>query len=481
MWGLRAGVPVGLVALGALVATAVAPPIAGAREPLDIRVFARVGQPGQPEAIAIGRDRTVYVGTNQQERGDSRAPSRIFAYSPTGTLIRDYVVTGQELSEDHGIQGLAIDGDGLLYALDRAARPRVFTLDPRTGEERDYATFRDVPSCMQAGRTTDCSDTAGDNPSGPNTATFGPDGNLYVTDIDQALIWRIRPGGGTPEVFFTDRRLENVFGPNGIQMLADGRTLLFAVTAQSPTAGNPTVGRLFKLPILPSGRPGELQGLYESRPFDGPDGFAVGASGKVYLALAGTSQLVVISPTGQELARFPDPAANQQMDPPVDAPASLAFLGDSVLVTNQSYPVGNPDHWAVLDVYAGEQGQPLFRPDLSGSRGSTGGGGAVPPGRSAPGTRAGLRLRLTYRRARARNGRPCARGRVRATLRGPARRATFQLDGRRVARDRRPPLRAIVYRPRRGTAGVHRVRVVATLDGRGPVAVSRRVRTCPAG
>src|SRR2546430_17708837 len=111
--------------LGVLLAAVPAPPPAGAqaaRPPLDIRGFAGVGAPGQPEAIAVARDQTVYVGTNQQQRGDTSAPSRIFAYAPNGALLRDYVVAGQDLNEDHGIQSVAIDADGLLYALDRSAR-----------------------------------------------------------------------------------------------------------------------------------------------------------------------------------------------------------------------------------------------------------------------------------------------------------------------------------------------------------------------
>jgi sugar lactone lactonase YvrE len=362
IWGERR---VAALALS-LLALAPAPAAAqGDREPLDIRVFARVPNPGQPEAIAVDLDGTVYVGTNQQQRGDSDAPSKVFAYSPSGTLLREYVVEGQDLDEPHGIQGLALDADGLLYALDRAADPRVITLDPETGEQRDYARFRDVPSCTLSGASNDCSDTIGDMESGPNTAAFDPDGSLYVTDIDQALIWRVPPGGGRPEVFFTDPRLENLFGPNGIQFMADGRTLLFAVTAQSPAAGNPTEGRLFTLPVKPDGSPGELGEFYRSRPFDGPDGFAIARSGNVYLAFAGANQLALISPTGEELARVPDPIENQQMDPPFDGPASVAFLGTSVLVTNQSFPAGNPDHWAVFDVFAGERGLPLFRPAVS--------------------------------------------------------------------------------------------------------------------
>ena len=273
------------------------------------------------------------------------------------------MLKGQPLDEDHGIQGLAIDGRGLIYVLDLSADPRVVVLDPATGAQRRYASFRDVPSCADAGRTTDCSATNGDNASGPDYETFAPDGSLYVTDIDQALIWRVPKGGGRAEVWFTDPRLESPYGPNGIQFMADGRTLLFVDSAINGKYGDPTTGALFKLPVGAGGRPGKLSLFWQSRPLDGPDGFALARSGNVYLALATADQVVLISPAGDEVARVPaTPAQNAQQEVPFDGPASAAFLGESVLVTNQSFPVGNPRSWAVLDVFAGEPGLPLFRP-----------------------------------------------------------------------------------------------------------------------
>jgi hypothetical protein len=53
------------------------------------------------------------------------------------------------------------------------------------------------------------------------------------------------------------------------------------------------------------------------------------------------------------------------MEVPLDGPASVAFLGRRLLVTNQTDPLagpGNPEHWALLDVFAGERGLPLYRP-----------------------------------------------------------------------------------------------------------------------
>jgi sugar lactone lactonase YvrE len=355
------------VALAVLVLAA--PASALAREPLDIEVFTRVGPPGQPEPIAIGPDGRIYVGTNQLGHGDKDAPSKIFAYSLHGELVEEYVIEGQPLDQDHGIQGLVFDRDGFLYALDRSANPRVVVLDPATGEQRDYATFRDVPPCSAA-PGDDCSQTALDGPAGPDYAVFSPSGDLYVTDIDQGLIWRVPRGGGPAEIWLSDPRLESLFGPNGIQFMADDRTLLFANTASNPNAGNPFTGRLYTVPVQPDGSPGPLTEVWESRPLDAPDGLAIARSGNVYVALAGSNQIVLLSPEFAELARVPaDPMANQEEEVPLDGPGSIVFLDDRLLVSNHSPIRGDPASWAILDVYAGETGLPLhypriFRPQL---------------------------------------------------------------------------------------------------------------------
>jgi sugar lactone lactonase YvrE len=354
-----------LFVLAALLPVGAAAGASKAREPLDLRVFARVPEPGQPEPIAIGRRGRVYVGTNQLGHGDADAPSKIFVYSRFGELRREYVVEGQNLSEDHGIQGLAFNRKWRrLFALDRSADPRVIVINPRTGRQRTYAHFRDVPPCSEVEGSTDCSATTGNAAAEPDYAAFGPGGALYVTDIEQALIWRVPRGGGSAHVWLTDPRLESVFGPNGIQFI-DRRTLLLAVTSTFPSAADPPAsGALFEVPLIGRGkRPGELELFWRSEEADGPDGFALGRSGTVYLALAGASQIAVISPAGEELARVPSsPIENLAQEIPVDGPGSLAFLGRRVLVSNHSPILGNPSSWAVLDLYAGERGLPLFRP-----------------------------------------------------------------------------------------------------------------------
>jgi sugar lactone lactonase YvrE len=349
--------------LAAVLLTVLAAPALG-REPLDITVFARIGPPGQPEPIAVGPDGRVYVGTNQLGHGDADAPSKIFAFSGEGELLREYELQGQPLAEDHGIQGLLFDGNGLLYVLDRSADPRVVVLDPVTSEQWRYASFRDVPPCTPLS-SGDCSEDTVDSPAGPDYGVFSPTGDLYVTDIDQALIWRVPPGGGNAEIWLTDPRLESIYGPNGIQFMADGQTLLFANTASNPLAGNPATGRLYTVPVQADGTAGPLTQVWESLPLDGPDGLAIAGSGNVYVALAGTNQVVLLSPQFTELARVPsDPLANQAEEIPLDGPGSVAFLGERLLVSNHSPIRGDPDSWAILDVFAGESGLPLHYPQI---------------------------------------------------------------------------------------------------------------------
>jgi sugar lactone lactonase YvrE len=385
--------------LAAVLLTVVSAP-ALAREPLDIGVFAKIGPPGQPEPIAIGPDGRVYVGTNQLGHGDADAPSKIFAFSAEGELLQEYELQGQPLDEDHGIQGLLFDGSGLLYVLDRSADPRVVVLDPVTGEQLRYASFRDVPPCTPVS-TGECAEDAVDSPAGPDYGVFSPSGDLYVTDVDQALIWRVPPGGGEAEIWLTDRRLESVFGPNGIQFMADGRTLLFANTASNPFAGDPTTGRLYTVQVQDDGTAGPLTQVWESLPLDGPDGLAIGRSGNVYVALAGANQVALLSPEFAELARVPsDPLANQQEEIPLDGPASLAFLGERLLISNHSPIRGDPDSWAILDLFAGESGLPLHYPVIPGS--PLGGGTATAPSGPTGERAAALKKCKKKRTARAR-------------------------------------------------------------------------------
>jgi hypothetical protein len=219
-----------------------------------------------------------------------------------------------------------------------------------------------------------------DLPPEPDYAVWGADGSLYVSDYQQALIWRVPPGGGAAQVWLADPRLDGEqFGTAGLALTADHRTMLVAQGSSAGAAaggtaggGNPSTGKLYSVPIAADGTPGPLRQLWESRPADAPDGIAVAASGNVYMALVGptANQVVELAPDGTEITRYPSVAATGDNGSPVpfDDPSSVRFLGTGIVVANQSYVAGNPQHWAVLDVEVGEAGLPEYVPPGAGVR-----------------------------------------------------------------------------------------------------------------
>ena len=346
------------LAAAALLALAAAPS-AGARERYDVQTLAKVPPPGQPALALVAADRTIYEGTFTNASGSANGPSKVFAYSPAGALLRTYTITGQDPDANNGVQVAAYDRRGRLYLLDQHPA-RVLILDPKTGSQTTFATFKDVPPCAPVGN--ECSATLADNPPEPDYAAWGPDGSLYVTDYTQGLIWKVRPNGGQAHVWFTDPALDGAqFGPAGIQLMPDRSTLLFSTSA-GPAAdpGSATTGELYKLPILPNGNPGALAKVWESGPAEAPDGIALAKSGNVYVCLVGpnVNAIAVVSPSGQEIARITHPNG----DPPFDQPASAWFDGDRLIVANDAFFSGDASHFAIFDVFAGEPGEPIFVP-----------------------------------------------------------------------------------------------------------------------
>lgn len=350
-------------------------------------VFSLVPPPGYPAFAYAHPDGRVYAGTYTDPRGD-RSRSRVFEWSRRGALLRSWTVPGQDRDAPRGVQVATSDARGRLVLLEKSTA-RVLLLNPRTGRFRTYATVPDLPACRPPESVTVrskapvCSPNLVDKPAIPNFAAWGPRGQLFLTDYGQAVLWRVRPGGGVARPWLRDRRLDGgELGTTGLLLTRDRRALLVAQQSSGGLGdGNPASGKLFRL-SLGRGGPGPLRTVWESWPGDLPDGFGIARSGRIYLANAGLSQqLVVLAPDGTELERFPEvpgPGENGSALP-FDTPSSATFLGSRVLVANQSYP-GNTDHHALLAVEVGERGAPVYVPRSAGlRRDSRGHGHAVPP------------------------------------------------------------------------------------------------------
>lgn len=325
-----------LAALAAAAAVALAPvaPAPAVDGHWTTTVFAAVPEPGYPAYVMVHRNGRVYAGSYQDPSG-AGVPSRVFEWSADGRLLRSWAVPGQDLAAAHGVQVANQTRDGRLVVLETSTST-VRTLNPRSGRWRTVATL--------PGAT-------------PNYATWGPGGALFVTDYAHGVVWKVsRRGAARP--WFRDPALDGAagFGTTGIVFRKATRDLL--ITQQTTTA-TPTQGHLYRLPVTRGGRPGRLETLWTSRPGDLPDGFGIGRSGHVYVALAGLSaQLVELAPDGREVDRFPDAplTGGNGSAVPFDTPCSATFLGTRVLVANQSAVAGDAAHQAILAVDVGERG-----------------------------------------------------------------------------------------------------------------------------
>jgi sugar lactone lactonase YvrE len=338
----------------AVAALALLIPAGALASPWPVHVFAKMPAPGYPADAVLNDDAYVYAGSFHPLNGGSDAPSKVFAFAPNGAIARSYTITGQTPGAAHGVQVALTDSQGRLYLLDQAPA-RVVILNPRTGAQSTYATIPTLP---------------GGNAPEPDFAAWGPDGSMYITDYSQYVIWRVPPGGGTAKVWLSNPAFNGVIvGPAGIQLMADHHTLMFD---QGGEVANGAEGVLYTVPIEPNGSPGALRELWTSTPAQAPDGLALARSGDVYIAMVGpgANQIVELSPAGKLLNETPaDPLSNTPSPIPFDAPGSVLFDGDQIIVGNQSAINENTANMALLEVGVGESGQPIYIPP----------GGPAPP------------------------------------------------------------------------------------------------------
>jgi streptogramin lyase len=326
-------------------------------------VFARLPAiPGHPDASMVGTDGKVYVTTNKGVASNGGEPaSVIYQLSPHGRLLRTFTITGQDVANDHGVMGMEQDAAGRLYVTDFAP-PRVLRIDLRTGRQETYAPMPDLPACTPAapgqplGRW--CDNSGGtDSVPFPDVLLFDPAGNLYVTDLQQGTIFRIRPRSHRVEIWSQDAQFISPYGPNGIAFDAHG-VMVVSTTATvfGPTTVPDGAGRggLFHLAIHRDGSAGTAVRFFATKPGATPQGFAIARSGSIYVSDCLTNELQVVSPDGTLVRSWGPEAAGTGVG--LDCPGSVSFTGSSILVTNLAYLTVKADHYTVLKIAAGERG-----------------------------------------------------------------------------------------------------------------------------
>jgi outer membrane protein assembly factor BamB len=325
-----------------------------------VAVFASAPAPGHPFGIAVG-DGNVYVSTSA---GDFFADpangghlnsddERVFTYDEDGNLLDTTVIDTADNS-DMGLFGLALDGNPgpkhQLFVGDMNGRILTLSLGAHPGAPK---VFSQVPAD---------SGLAGDwMLSMWNDLTFDKVGNLYVPD-DKPRIWRVSPDG-TAHIWFTDPRLTGLFGfaggPLGGRIDPTGQWLYISITLAAEFPGDSTIYRI-RLVDHPTAADMELVHRFVAVPDPTvappqATGLAFAKSGNLYVSLLGPNEVAVLDPAGNEIRRIADPRFH--------SPWGLAFLGNSLLVTNGDLePATNPDAWKIFRVAVGETGLPLNRP-----------------------------------------------------------------------------------------------------------------------
>ena len=323
----------------------------------DTTVFATVPYPGHPFGVAVDHSR-IYVSTS---RGDFFASpptggqlnsdgERVFAYDKAGHLVNTTDIATMA-NADMGLFGLALDGnptpDHNLYVADM------------NGRILRLALGHDAPAPELFSQVPPPLNGLGWHASMWNDLVFDKAGNLYMTD-DKPRLWKVTPDGQA-SIWFTDPRIAGLFGfaggPLGGRIDPTGKYLYFTITI---SAAFPLEAVVYRLPLIDHPTAADLQVVHRfpvvpNEPLPQASGLAFAESGDIYVGLIGPNQIAVLDPAGNEIRRISSPL--------FDSPWGLAFIGESLLVTNADIqPVESPSKWNVLKVFVGETGLPLNRP-----------------------------------------------------------------------------------------------------------------------
>jgi sugar lactone lactonase YvrE len=318
--------------------------------------------PKFPEGVAV-RGGRAYVAGPATFGTTAMPPSLVVAFNAdTGAVIRRYPTKGENRFAEHANSSIAFDSSGRLYVLN--SQLGMYRLNTATGAQQQYSPpFPNLRPCVPLIIGPPCSPTLIDAPPIPNDLAFDAAGNAYVTDSLQATVWKVPAGGGQPQVWFQDIRLASPYiGVNGIRIHPSGPQVYLSVTQDLQSRST-----IYRLPLKPHPSAGDLQVFHRYPLGTLPDGIAFGATGLLYVAIATplASGVSILLPSGAEKTRLKNPPLSRIA--PYDSPANIAFDGEgSILLTNHAFVTGIvlPRQFALLDVYVGDNGAPLFQPAL---------------------------------------------------------------------------------------------------------------------
>jgi sugar lactone lactonase YvrE len=358
-----------LAALGLLAqAPAAKGPVQVRRHHVRQRIFASssdVALLRYPEGLTA-TEQHVFVGTYNFT---SAKDNRIFVFDAnTGELQHTIGGTSaQELVSAGAILGLSIQPDTTdLYANSNGTGNVLRIRRPASGDP-EVSIYSSFP-------------TGTDQPPGPEDMAWHEKGWLYASDSNNRRLYAIPPGGGAPKLMigpqgsgavFTDHDLfaqpEPGFAPNGLVFSLDFRTLYAANTDADAviamevnsdgmlTGGISTLAQNINDDFTedPKGfeelrKPDTKIGISAATPLNGPDGLALDALGRIWVAsVFGDNLTVLDAQTGRILQTVGSSAVVQ--GGLLRQPASLTFVGNRILATNLGLFHDATEPWSVAE------------------------------------------------------------------------------------------------------------------------------------
>jgi sugar lactone lactonase YvrE len=316
----------------ALVVSALLPLTALAWDRGEVERFATLPAGNHnPEGITADKHGNFYVTTF--DAGRSEGVGRLFVFNRHGELKRVVDIAGSS----RFLLDLAFHPQtGALLVIDFGAG-KVLKVNPHTGEASEFTTIPDLtPADPNAG-------------PGANVLTFDKQGNVYISDSFQGIIWRTGPHGGTPTQWASGPLLEPrgvpPFGANGLAFNKAGDTLFVANTANDQIVKIPVATRIPEVFV---------------NSVNGADGLIIDKHDNLWICANQADEVVMLEPKeGRVIAKLGDFNGLSKGGAPRGLlfPASLVRAGDWIYVTNLSLNLRvavGPDFAAVDSPWAAD-------------------------------------------------------------------------------------------------------------------------------
>ena len=263
-----------------------------------------------PEGIAADKHGNIYV-TTFAPTAPAGTLGQLIVFDRHGQLVRQVGVQGSSSA----LLGLDFHPkSGALLVIDFGAA-KVLKVNPMNGNSEVFTTVT--------------------GPAGLNALTFDKQGNVYISDSFQGIIWKTGQNGGPATTWVTDATLTTTgvpgFGANGVGFDKNETVLYVANT------GNDTV---VQIPVS-GGVPGKPAVLTNS--INGADGLILDDDDNIWVAANQADEIVVIDKTGKVIAKLGDFDGIDRHGAPIGLlfPASPVFSGGWLYVTNLSLDLRN--------------------------------------------------------------------------------------------------------------------------------------------